>query len=161
MEQNWLHPAPPEIPRLLLMRWDGIEFWERNLCERDRGSLNDVRQAIDDLKYVVDGYRYSVSISTTAAEKAARFDACMTAFDHVSKVSRRVGNDLRTISGGKTQSQLWRGRHIAHLLDGIEDESTAASTAAGESGARFKATKEGHPALRLFKEGGWVLGHSQ
>lgn len=148
MEHNWLHPAPPEIPRLLLMRWEGIEFWERNLCERDRGSLNDVRRAINDLKNVVDDFRYSVSISTTAGEIAARFDACNTAFDHVSKVSRSVGNDFRTLSGGKTQSQLWRGRHIAHLLDGIEDESSAASAAAAQSGSRFKATKEGHPALR-------------
>ncbi len=148
MEQNWLHPAPPEIPRLLLMRWDGIEFWERNLCELDRGRLNDVRRAINDLKNVVDEYRYSVSISTPAGEIAARFDACKTAFNHVAKVSRSVGHDLTTLSGGKTQSQLWRGRHIAHLLDGIEDESAAAAAAAVQSGSRFDATKEGHPALR-------------
>jgi len=131
--------CPPEIPRLLLMRWEAIEFWERNLCERDRVSLGDVRKAIDALKIVLDGWRRSAPAATTEADVAAGLEACKAAFASVSKVSRKVGNDLRSLSSERSQSQLWRGRHIAHLLDGIEDESTAASDA---------AMKEGHPALR-------------
>jgi hypothetical protein len=123
-------PAALEIPRLLLMRWDGIEFWERNLCERDRTSLKDVKRAISDLKIVVDGFRGS-------APTATGFNTCKAAFDRVAKVSRRVGNDLRTSSDDKSQTQLWRGKHIANLLEGIEDESTAASDAAAESGSGY------------------------
>ena len=121
-------PAPV-IPRLLLMRWDGIEHWERNLCERDRRSLNDVREAINDLKKVVDGCHQS-SAATTPAETAASFDACKAAFARVAKVSRKVGNDLRMGSDDKTQTQLWRGKHIAHLLDGVEEESSGAAAGA-------------------------------
>jgi hypothetical protein len=123
-------PAAPEIPRLLLMRWDGVEFWERNLCERDRTSLKDVKRAIGTLKIVVDGYRGS-------APTASGFDACKIAFAHVAKVSWRVGNDLRMSAYDKNQTQLWRGKHIAHLLEGIEDESTAASDAAAEFGSGY------------------------
>lgn len=140
-------PFPPEIPRLLLMRWDGVEFWERNLCERDRASLGDVRKAIHDLKNVLGGlHRLSATVST-AGEMAAGLAAFQAAFDHVSKVSRKVGHDLRMQSSDKSQSQLWRGRHIAHLLDGIEDESAAASAAIGQSSSMCNA-KEGHPVLR-------------
>jgi hypothetical protein len=115
------------------MRWDGIEFWERHLCERDQRNLNDVRQAINDLKHVFDGYRQSPA---GTAHGMVGFDgACKAAFDRVSKTSRRVGNDLRLTSSDKNQSQLWRGKHIAHLLEGIEDESTAASAAAAQFGA--------------------------
>lgn len=124
-------PAP-EIPRLLLMRWDGIEHWERNLCERDRRSLNEVREAINELKKVVEGFRQSSS-AATAGETAAGFDACNAAFVRVSKVSRKVGNDLRVGSDDKTQTQLWRGKHIAHLLDGVEEESSGASADASRS----------------------------
>lgn len=120
----------PEVPRLLLMRWEGIEFWAPSLCERDRLRLNEVKSAIDDLK------------------AAADLAACKAAFDHLAVVSRCVGNELRAFSGDKSQSQLWRARHIANLLEGIEDESTAASASADQWALFPGPTKEGHPALR-------------
>jgi len=138
-------PAP-EIPRLLLMRWDGIEHWERNLCERDRRSLNEVREAINDLKKVVDGCRQS-SPAATAGETAAGFDACKAAFVRVSKVSRKVANDLRVGSDDKTQTQLWRGKHIAHLLDGVEEESSGASAEAAQFGSGLPGDERRAPGL--------------
>ena len=131
----------PEIPRLLLMRWDGIEFWKPTLCERDLRSLTHVRNAIDDLKQAV-----ARRPTDTAADLAARCDACQAAYDRLSHVSRRVGNDLRTPCADKSPNQLWRARHIAHLLDGVEDESVAASVEAAQCRSRYKAAKEGHPS---------------
>lgn len=118
--------AAAQIPRLLLMRWDGIEFWERHLCERDRRSLDDVRQAISHLKHVVQACQEEFRTGP-AGKAAASTDTCKAAFDHVAQVCRRVGQELRTQPGDKSQTQWWRGKHIAHLLDGIEDESIAAS----------------------------------
>lgn len=136
---------PPEIPRLLLMRWEGIEFWGPSLCERDRVLLGDVRRAIDDLKHLIAAHRGTAPANELPA---ADRQACQAAFDHVCIVSRRVGNELRGFAKDKTQSQLWRGRHIAHLLEGIEDESRAAASSQGQGGNTPRPTKEGHPALQ-------------
>lgn len=118
--------AATQIPRLLLMRWDGIEFWERHLCERDRQSLDEVRKAISHLKNVVQAC-HPESPTGRTGQAAAGPDTCKAAFDHVAQVCRRVGHELRTQPGDKSQTQWWRGKHIAHLLDGIEDESLLAS----------------------------------